>query len=355
MNGTALPLVPAADVEAVLERSAPLWRALAGERLLITGGTGFMGAWLLESLVHARARLGIDLRAVVLSRAPEAFRLRAPALAANPALEFVAGDVRDFGAPGGAFGAVIHAATDTRADAERDDPAGLAASIVDGTRRVLDCAAQAGAARFLYLSSGAVYGAQPPDLAGLPEEHCAVSEARTVGTTYADAKRDAEALCVAAADGALQPTIARCFAFVGAQLPLDGHFAVGNFLRDAAEGRGIEVLSDGRPVRSYLHGIDLTVWLLTVLLHGRAGQAYNVGSDESVSVGELARAVAALATPPVAVLVRTPFGTGPAPRYVPSIERARRELGLDITIQLPDALRRTLIWAREARRSSNLH
>lgn len=352
MNAVRPSLVPPTDLEAILERTSALWRELDGERLFVTGGTGFMGAWLLESLVHARARLGIDLRAVVLSRSPERFRARAPAIAGHAAIQLVAGDVRSFEPPPGPFAAVVHAAADTDAAAERDDPAGLEESIVAGTRRVLECSDRWSTVRSLYVSSGAVYGPQPRDLATLAEDH--TPEPAETETAYARAKRRAEALCGAMTD-ARRPVIARCFAFVGAQLPLDAHFAVGNFLRDAAAGRPIEVRSDGRAVRSYLHGIDLTVWLLTLLVRGRPGRAYNVGSDHAISIGDLAQAVASLVSPPLPVHLRDAPGAGLPPRYVPSIERARRELGLTISVPLPDALGRTLDWARELRRPPNLH
>jgi len=345
-------LVPRADLDAVLERSAPLWRELDGERLFVTGGTGFMGAWLLESLVHARDRLGLDLRAVVLSRAPDRFRARAPGLADHPALEFVTGDVRFFTPPAGRFAAIVHAAADTSIDAERGDPTGLAEAIVAGTRRVLECGERWAAVRTLCVSSGAIYGPQPRDLSGFPEDFAL--DAAPPATAYAQAKRRAEALCGAVA-GERRPMVARCFAFVGAQLPLDGHFAVGNFIRDAVAARPIEVLSDGRAVRSYMHGVDLTVWLLTILLRGRPGRAYNVGSDRAISVGDLAHEVAALVSPPLPVLVRDAPGIGPPPRYVPCIDRARRELGLELSVPLPDALGRTLVWARAQRRLPNLH
>jgi dTDP-glucose 4,6-dehydratase len=115
------------------------------------------------------------------------------------------------------------------------------------------------------------------------------------------------------------------------------------------------VQSDGRAVRSYLHGVDLTVWLLTMLLKGRPGRAYNVGSDRAIAIGDLAQTVASLVSPPLPVHLRDAPATGLPPRYVPSVERARRELGLEISIPLPDALGRTLAWARDLRRPPNLH
>jgi dTDP-glucose 4,6-dehydratase len=175
-------------------------------------------------------------------------------------------------------------------------------------------------------------------------------DCRDAANAYAEGKRAAETLCATAAkDSALRPRIARCFAFVGPRLPLDIHFAVGNFLRNALEGRDIEVKGDGTPLRSYLHAADLVAWLVTILVRGEPLRPYNVGSDEPVSIAELAHRVSHLPSPPVAVRILGKPGKEPLQRYVPSIERARSELGLAPWIGLEAALQRTFEWLRPQR------
>jgi dTDP-glucose 4,6-dehydratase len=210
---------------------------------------------------------------------------------------------------------------------------------------VLDFARERGVGELLYLSSGAVYGRQPPGLERMPETFGGAPDGGDFGGAYAAGKREGERLCAGAAQGgALRPKIARGFAFVGPHLPLDLHFAAGNFLRDALRGSEIVVQGDGTPYRAYLHAADLVVWLVTILVRGEALRAYNVGSDQAVSIAELARLVAGLANPPVRVQVRgTPTGK-PAERYVPAVDRARKELGLEVRIGLSDAFERTYRW-----------
>lgn len=333
------------DLDAILATCAPLWEELRGARLFVTGGTGFFGCWLLESLCWANARLGLAARAVVLTRDPAAFARKAPHLASDPAVQCVRGDVRDDTLPPGPFTHVIHAATDADAAQQEQQPLVMFDTILDGTRRVLAHAAQNGAQQLLLTSSGAVYGPQPPELSHLPEEYRGGPDPCDVHAVYAEAKRAAELLGMLYAQQGLAVKIARGFAFVGPYLPLDRHFAAGNFLCDALHGDPIRVNGDGTPYRSYQYASDLTVWLWTILLRGETGRPYNVGEEDAVSIAELAHLIAALVDPPVAVHIARPPMPGQLPsRYVPSTTRARAELGLANTVPLADALARTLRW-----------
>jgi dTDP-glucose 4,6-dehydratase len=337
----------AEDLESVVSQTSALWDELKGSRFFITGGTGFFGCWLLESLVHANRKLGLDVRATILTRDEEAFRAKCPHLASMPELSFHKGDVRSFDFPGGDFTHVIHAATEASDRMNREQPEVMREAIVAGTKRTLEFAQRAKARKFLLTSSGAVYGRQRPDVLHVSEEDPGVSAPLDPPSAYAEGKREAERLCVAAAHRGFEPKIARGFAFVGPYLPLDIHFAVGNFIRDALRGGPIEVRGDGAPYRSYLYSADLAVWLWTILLKGEAGKPYNIGSERRVTVAELARIVAGVVDPRCAVKIAGRPTPGKAPeQYVPSTQRAQKELGLRETFGLEESIRRTAAWAR---------
>lgn len=335
---------PSPDLNDILIRGESLFRRLGGERLFVTGGTGFFGRWLLQALCFADARLALGLRITVLSRNPEAFRDTFPHLSAAPVLSWWRGDVRDFTFPPGSFSLVIHAATAASEALNRGEPLTMFDTIVGGTRRVLDFSASAGSYAVLLTSSGAVYGRQPSDLPLVPETFSGGPDPNCPHSAYAEGKRAAE--FIGAASG-LPVKIARGFAFLGAHLPLDAHFAAGNFIRDAISQRPIEIRGDGTPLRSYLYAADLVVWLLAILIDGERNRPYNVGSDQAVSIAELAHAVAEAAGG-CPVVIRQPPGGQPPERYVPDIARARDELGVDVWTPLPDALRRSIAWARQA-------
>jgi len=326
------------DLAAADAALAPLWPRLAGARIFMTGGTGFIGRWMLEML----ARAGVDAEVVLLSRDPERFAARAPHLAHRFSL--VRGDVLGFDTPPGRFTHVIHAATDASAALNAGDPRRMFDTIVAGTRRALDFAAGQGSARFLFLSSGAVYGLQPDSIGHVAEDWHGGPDPRDPRSAYGEGKRAAEMLCaIYARQFGLDVRTARIFALLGPLLSLDIHFAAGNFIRDAIAGRTIRVEGSGEAVRSYLYAADLATWLWTLLLAGRSGATYNMGSEEAVSIADLARRTAALLGGPGVEILGRPDPGWNAGRYVPSTAAIRRDLGLAPRVGLDEAIRRTAL------------
>ena len=323
---------------------------MAGSRIFLTGGTGFFGAWLVESFAHANARLALGAELVVLSRDPTSVVRRLPRFATLPGVTLHAGDVRTFEFPRGPFDVVIHGAAESSTQPHAGDEQHMFDTIVDGTRRVLRFAESSGAGAFLLLSSGAVYGRQPPDVARLDEGFPGGPSPADPRSAYAEAKRSAEVLAaIAAARLSLSVRVARCFAFVGPHLPLDAHFAIGNFIRDAMAGEPIRIRGDGTPLRSYLYMADLATWLWTLALSESATGAYNVGSEDPLSILETARLVARVCAPDAEIVLGgVPSPGAPVHRYVPSTRRAESELGLRQRVGVADAVRRTAQWHMSA-------
>lgn len=344
----------AQDLDHILAHTTGLWKPLRNEQIFVTGGTGFFGRWLLESFCHANQRLDLSARLVVLSRNPAAFRTQAPHLFASGAIQSVAGDVRSFAVADlraqlpefePRFGFVIHAATEASAKLNAENPLIMFDTTVSGTRAALEFSRATGARRFLLTSSGAVYGKQPNELTHIPEEYDGAPNCAEVGSAYGEGKRAAESLSVCfGKEHGIDPLIARGFAFVGPFLPLDAHFAIGNFIRDALHGGPIRVGGDGTPLRSYLYAADLAIWLWTILINGAPARPYNVGSTHDLPIIEVAKAVKEALDARLQITVAKQPQPGAAPsRYVPATKRAEMELGLIERIALTEAILRTAL------------
>jgi len=332
------------DLEHVLFHTGSLWNNLKYKRIFITGGTGFLGKWLLESFAEANTNLHLNAQLHVLSRNPDQFKQKFPYLSDKNGIFFHQGDVRNFTFPKEKFDYIIHAATEASVQLNLEDPLVMVDTIVNGTRRVLDFARSCGAKRLLFTSSGAVYGKQPVELTHVPETYTGAPDPSHPAAAYGEAKRLAELLCsIYHRQYQIEVVTARCFTFIGPYLPLDLEYAVGNFIKDGLENKSIQIQGDGTTLRSYLHAADLTVWLWTILVLGKPGAVYNVGSDQEVSIFELATKIGSAFGNTMDIVVSQKAIPGKTPdQYVPDITLAKKELSLDCRIDIDDAIWRTI-------------
>lgn len=338
------------DLEQIAAQLQADFDALRGAHLFVTGGTGFFGIWLLESLLWANEQHALNLRVTVLSRSPEKFLAqRAPHLQGRAELNFVTGSLTQFEFPSERCSHILHAASETNLDQASDWAQRHLDAAIDGTRRLLKMAAAHRTEALLITTSGAVYS--PMD--AVVDQRCVegpagLADYASERIVYGQSKRMMEIMtAVAAQQHGYRALIARCFAFVGPYLSLDSNYAIGNFMRDALARRDIVVGGDGTPLRSYLYAADLVVWLIRILTRGRSGVPYNVGGNEVVSIAELAQTVARLGGSPNAVVIKgTPVSGAQPSAYLPSLQRSQQELDLSVATPLTDAIVRTMAWHR---------
>lgn len=306
--------------------------------MFITGGTGFLGRSLLDHLATIAPRYWPDLQVEVLSRDPSTFLRRFPQYANQRWLSFVEGSLDRLPKSQG-YTDLIHGAAETHWNG---DKLTWMAQLVDGTRQILEFAREAKVQRLLFLSSGAVYAPRPDD-APLEENQPQAPLSTDVSKLYGHGKRMAETLCALySAQYSVPSVIARCFAVVSEHVPLDGPYAVGNFLRDALDPLrpAIVVRGTGQAVRTYIDGRDMARWLLTMLDHGTPGTAYNVGGDKPITTLALAGMVMRVVSPCKPLQVERQveaFSQLDRSVYIPSVERAR-SLGLVARVSLEESI-----------------
>jgi dTDP-glucose 4,6-dehydratase len=299
---------------------------LKGKSILITGGSGFFGKNLCEFLKP----LGIKIHVLARSKPDIEGVLHIPHDVTQP-FNF---DLKvDY---------IIHAATSAVLDSDQQFQKTLDV-IINGTQNALDYAERINCKKFLLISSGAVYGKQSAELEKIPEDLKLDEPLMDFKSAYATGKRISELFAFDWAKRTKKNcTIARCFAFSGKYLPLDKHFAIGNFVEDALANKLINIKGDGTTIRSYMDADDLMVWLITIMLKGESGEAYNVGSDQAISIKDLASKVAAKVPGTFVILQHTGTRTTARYRYIPSIEKAKKKLGLSLTIKLETSIEKML-------------
>jgi dTDP-glucose 4,6-dehydratase len=344
-----MPTLLAVDLDHILAHTEEIWSLVRGERFFITGGTGFVGTWLTESLLWANRRLSLGISLVLLTRHPEAFRRRSPHLAADPAVTLWVGDCQGFDLPEGNVPFVLHLATERSVPPNAQSPVSTLDGDFSAMRRVLELARTRGTSRLLFTSSGAVYGKQPADLLRIAEDYAGAPLTTDLNSSYGQSKRISEFLCsVWSQVYGFDAIICRLFTFMGPLLPLDANYAVGNFVRDAMAGGPVRISGDGTPYRSYLYAADLAIWLWVLLMRGEAGTAYNVGSPHEISILDLASRVRDVVAPSAEICTeRQPVPGAPQLRYVPATDRAAN-LGLQAWIPLEEGLRRMCEWHLES-------
>jgi len=338
------------DLEEINQNSISDFEEIVNKPLVITGASGFVGTWMTLSWISARKKFNGQGRLLVTSRNPQTLLPLTNVIDEFSPITTLSSDICNFHIPDEfRNGNLIHAATPASAALNLNDPARMLKIIIEGQERVLAEAVRVNN-KVLFLSSGAVYGRQPLDLSHISEDWEGAPQIEDTNSAYHEGKRVAELMGnIAATKQGLHFVTARLFAFIAPFLPLGTHFAAGNFIRDAVTSNQIEIQSGGGSIRSYLYATDLCSSLWALLIRGQTARAYNVGSDHEVTIRELANEVANCANQNAKVII---YGINTAEnvkRYVPSVEKIFKELGISQSVSLQRALLQTSEWLKETR------
>ena len=337
--------LPVEDLEHIVKNTQDIWESFRDKSIFVTGGTGFFGKWLLESFIYVNEKLALNAKITTLTRYPEAFLMEYPFYKEHTdTVQFVKGDILtyDFNLDE-KFQFIIHAATAASESLNKSNPLLMMDTITIGTRRVLDFAITQPIEGFLFVSSGAIYGKQPWSQSHINEHDSFNININNSTSAYSEGKRIAELYCSTYFEKYNLPIkIARCFAFVGPYLPLDTHFAIGNFISNILKNEDIIIKGDGSTIRSYMYASDLMVWLWKILLKGEINQPYNVGSDEGVSIKQLAEKIRSISNSNVSIKVLgSPIKQENIDVYCPNIEKART-IKAYIEIPLSESITKTI-------------
>lgn len=348
-----MTLLPNSQLDEVIQRSLKALERLNGSKILITGATGFLGVWLLSVLSRATELNILKVQVVCLSRDPNRFINRYQKLNDTLKINWLEGDIRNYSGKDIAANFVVHGATTSAAETfSGQSNLEKYSTIVDGTQNILKHSINSSLDSFLYLSSGAVYSSQSNLFsAPIPEGMSTVINPFATQFTLGNSKAAAECLLgiYQEQNPEINFKVCRIFSVLGPELPLDIHYAVGNFIRDSILGGPIRMKSHGSAVRSYLYVTDTIAWLLNALIFGPTGFAFHVGSSEKFTILELAQKVATLTGSEILFDFESQAETSPASHYyVPENTRTKSMLEVEEWTSLGESLVRTIDYVRNS-------
>lgn len=335
---------------------------MAGKSLLITGGAGFLGYYLVQAALHFNKAQGRDqpVRVTVwdsfIRGTPEWLRN----LAGTPNLVVEHRDlIEPLPDPMPEFQWIIHAAGIASPPFYRKYPIKTIDANIKGIRSLLDYSvAQADRGKpvegFLFYSSSEIYGDPTPEWIPTPEHYRGSVSCTGPRACYDESKRFGETLCVVFAQQHGIPTkIARPFNNYGPGLKITDKRVIPDFVRDILAGRDIVMYSDGKPTRTFCYSADSVTGYYKVLVKGHAGEPYNVGTERpEISMTELAEKIIEYGRDLFSYRGRLIHKPNPEANYLvdnpnrrcPDIAKARAHLGYNPTILVDQGLRRSMNW-----------
>ncbi|QNI83945.1 UDP-glucose 4-epimerase GalE [Synechococcus sp. PROS-7-1] len=326
------------------------WSLLNGANILISGGSGLLGSYLVKSLLNLNKLYGLDIHVVCLSRNIENVKKRLNSCLENPRLDIVIHDIT-IPLPGNFSRAeyVIHAASQASPKYYGKDPVGTLKANTLGTSHLLDYCVSNNTRRFLFFSSGEIYGSTTNLDLPISEINYGYLDPIKVRSCYAESKRIGETMCASwAQQFGLHTSVVRPFHTYGPGFDLDDGRVFADFVKDVILAQNISLKSDGLARRSFCYISDATRGFLTVLLNGLQGEAYNIANPYSdVSIRELANILQDLYPERVKSVnfVNQPtddtYMKSPIQYATPSIEKIMN-LGWQPVIGIKDGFSRTI-------------
>ncbi len=335
------------DIEEIANVTSVDWNMLARKRVLITGASGFLPAYLVETLLHLNRTRDLDIHITALVRNRENYTKRFANHLDNPNLTVLVQDVSKPISLALPHHFIIHAASQASPKFYGIDPVGTLSANVLGTMQLLELARNHPVISFMYFSSGEVYG----ETQNIPtkESDYGYIDPTSIRSCYAESKRMAENMCVSWHAQYQVPTkIVRPFHTYGPGMKLDDGRVYADFVRDVVENRSIVVRSAGTASRAFCYLADATAGFFTVLLNGESGVSYNVGNSQAeTSIMDLANLLVSLFPEKRLAIIKENhqasqgYLQSPITRNCPDISRIS-SLGWKPRTSLADGFKRTI-------------
>jgi nucleoside-diphosphate-sugar epimerase len=319
---------------------------LRNSYIYITGAGGFVGNWLLEFISCLNDELNFNINVIATSRNWGYLKENRFHLYNNSNFTFLDLDVlSSFDIPEECQW-VIHLAATPDKSHHASDPLNVVNTIVQGTNNLLTAANRLNnLQKVVYLSSGQVYGDQTNEVDFIDEKKFFPSDCTNIFGCYVQAKRMAENICqIYRSQMRLPISVLRPFSFIGPYQILDKPWAINNFVRDALHGDKVHIEGNPNTIRSYMYPSDMAYWILKYMLDSQDGDVLNLGSSCGYKLLDIAKLVIENVDGDISIQTTINSDSLVPSHFIPSTNKAKTKYGLDITVNLEEAIKRTIIW-----------
>ncbi len=314
---------------------------LKNSEVLVTGGTGFFGKWLVEIVTYLNDKLSFNIKLYLIARHNSPYINEI--IANRDDIVFIKSDVRNLREIPSTIEYIIHGAATPDNSIHMSNPIEVMDTISQGTKQVLDLALGLdNVKKILNISSGQVYGTLNSNM--ISETNIGMVDTNSINSIYPEAKRYSETLSIAYKSLYKLPVVqVRPFSFVGPHIGLEKPWAINNFIKDAIKFKKIKILGNGKPIRSYMYPTDMAWWLLNMLVDSKNGVVYNLGSPKGISLEDLALKIKAKIGVDVKIEILNMNEDNSV--FVPDESLVKNRLDLDIKVDIDEALDKTIDWA----------
>ncbi len=327
------------DLEFIYLKLKDEFRTLSGSTILITGASGFFGKWLVNAISYSNHFYNTEIKLILITRSKTNLtdflfydKNKIKIFEFDICKKFIINDDYDY---------VIHMAAPTahetfkgQSDLKKINTLSI------GTQNLIDQIKSSKIKKFFFTSSGVVYG----------KKNSIINEESKININCLDTnglaigKLNAENLIINYSKINQIPfNICRCFSFIGPFLPLNIHYALGNFINDALNNDLIIIKGNGMALRSYLYIADTIVWLIKLLTSNESG-IFNIGSDDEISIKDLAIKVREIISPLKKIVIENQdvnIGNFSRNSYIPSINKISKLIDVKKYTNLDDAISKT--------------
>ncbi len=336
------------DVLNIFEMHSQLPEPLRNSRIYITGGCGFLGLWLQELICGLNDEFDFKIKVTIACRSLTGFMAKYPHLAKRKEFTFQSVDVRNLSELPHDTTHIIHAAATSNRDHFASFPTLSFENNINATLQIFRLANQLAAIQnVLLVSSSSVYGKHSAEVQSIKEDSFGgVLSPFDTNSVYAESKRACEAAAASfLTEWKLPISVARPFSFVGPYQSLELPWAVTNFMQEALRGGPINIMSDGAVARGIMYASDFANWILHMTAYAKPRAVYNVGSPEPIDLLSLAKMIRSyFKNEPQIITSIGNNATGNERKMVANVDKANKELQLKVTVNLEDAIRRSMEW-----------